>query len=231
MEGDRVEHTETFRKLLCAIHGRPYKIRDTSELRNLTELADYYRSLPAVPRSVLLPLLQARLDIKNDASTLIDIAVKLRHEVLFRETVVFLAGNWTNEGTTVDFMPLDKKVKRVVLDSRRTIDSKVARVLEELLRHQKKDPIVAKQLSRLSENRAVTLPSIISRIYHGCDDSQFGEDDLRIMISDLDLMEECTVVAWSRELGSSGSGCYKNYFLCARVSDDDLPWDHTQKDF
>jgi hypothetical protein len=46
------DETEMFRKLLCAMYNRPYRIESPDELIVITKLADYYCALPIVSSTI-----------------------------------------------------------------------------------------------------------------------------------------------------------------------------------
>ncbi|KAL5314646.1 hypothetical protein ACEPPN_017289 [Leptodophora sp. 'Broadleaf-Isolate-01'] len=229
LKGDKDTHTGLFHKFLSAIHGEPYKLVSVTELGSLTDMADHYCALPAFSKSVLPPLLERQFNIKDHAIPLITIAVKLRHEILFQEAALFLAGDWTPIPRVKLFITqLDPRTVRAVEASRRATGLLVLDALQELLRIKNKIPIVDSQLSRM-RHPTVTLPYVFSCIYYNCNKADVDED---CVIKVLEGLMESRLRLQSVSIPPrAGEGCYKNYFLCSKVADEDLPWDRTPKDF
>lgn len=102
------EETEALRKLLCAIHSKKYRIETADELKRLTRLADYYCTLPVVSGTLTGALFRssmfessgsrydAAVDCKchDDSVSLLLLARKLRHGLLFRECLIHTVGRW-----------------------------------------------------------------------------------------------------------------------------------------
>jgi hypothetical protein len=118
-----------FKTLLCAIYNKPYTFRSADELLDLTKMADYYRALPILSRTldgamVNSPYLME--DIKGSASALLVAAVKLRNALLFRECVVWTVSIWSNRDSEKDIV--DPKLRIIVRNAYRSVATKVANV-------------------------------------------------------------------------------------------------------
>ncbi|KAG4428675.1 hypothetical protein IFR05_015840 [Cadophora sp. M221] len=227
LKGDKANHTELFHKLLSAVHGEPYKLVSISELGSLTDMADHYCALSALSRSVLPPLLESLFNIQINTVTLIDIAVKLRHEILFREAAVFLAGDWLTNRYEEAIAKLNGRHKKAVVAARSATGLMVADRLQFLLRSRRRSSIVSKQLVRLEQCSDANIVSFFGRIYNGCDEDDKDEEAVKRSLGDLMINN----LRLHKPPGSPGEGYYENCFLCSEIADEDLPWDRTQKDF
>ncbi|KAL2063616.1 hypothetical protein VTL71DRAFT_5421 [Oculimacula yallundae] len=228
-------HIQLFHKFLSAIHGESYKIGNVAQLRGLTDLADYYCALPAVSKSVLQPLLENRLNVRDNSAALISIATKLRHKILFQEAAMFLAGYWGGEywfkPDTKHLDVLVPELREVIITARAAMAFSIASAFQILLTHKNRVPIVALQLSRYeTDSDAPNVADVFRCIYQGCDPSIEEEVEVMVMLSDL-KDNRILLDSGSVQPTQNGERDYKDYFLCFQISDDDLPWDCTQKDF
>jgi hypothetical protein len=96
----------------------------------MTLLADYYCALPILSRTLTraFPLSPTFVDdIKDYAERILPIAAKLRHAVLFRECIVFLAGDWL-EGPNQAIEVADHKLSKIARNASHGIAAKIVRV-------------------------------------------------------------------------------------------------------
>lgn len=86
-----------FKTLIDSFYGKKITLRSINHLQILTEMADYYDSLPivrfvtetAVSKSVFWSL-----DIESNAIDLLPIAYTLQNKVLWKECLIYLVGAW-----------------------------------------------------------------------------------------------------------------------------------------
>ncbi|CAG8959312.1 hypothetical protein HYFRA_00013082 [Hymenoscyphus fraxineus] len=112
--GEKTQEMEAFAKLLSAIYGEPYHLRDVDQFAELTNLAEYYLALPAVSRS--LDGLFHRCPeftelVEFESLRLLPLAAKLKHAVLFKDCVLFLAAPY--EDPVFDRLE-DSELKQIV---------------------------------------------------------------------------------------------------------------------
>ncbi|KAK0115517.1 hypothetical protein ONS95_000205 [Cadophora gregata] len=226
LKGEKEVHIRVLNSLLCAMYREPFMIASVNELQQLTKIADYYDALAALSHSILQPLVEDRLDIEGDAVLLVHIALKLRHKILFREAVLFLAGNWDDTAFESYIELLEPKVQKVVKAEREAIGLKVAQAFEFLTSIRSQVWIVSQQLSRLEQDSEATVPNVFSEIYHYFE--EVDEDAFAVKEKLEQLM--ANNVALHVGSGSAGEKSHRNHFLCSRVPDEDLPWDD-KKDF
>ncbi|KAH7319428.1 hypothetical protein BKA65DRAFT_102151 [Rhexocercosporidium sp. MPI-PUGE-AT-0058] len=101
----------------------------------------------------------------------------------------------------------------------------VADPLQYLLKSRAEFLIVANHLLRFEQGSSKHLPSVFWGIYDECDLAIVRQKNVRKYLEDL----MANNLRFYQYPGSPVEGCH--YFLCTEIADDDLPWDHTQKDF
>ena len=93
----------------------------------MATLADYYRALPALSRSLYRAFAQKIFDVwecePEHLSKVLNAAIKLRHPDLFRECIVSLAGEW---GTEPGLSRYDQKISKLITPARNGIGYKIA---------------------------------------------------------------------------------------------------------
>ncbi|KAE8450679.1 hypothetical protein EG329_006024 [Mollisiaceae sp. DMI_Dod_QoI] len=226
--------TETFSNLLHAMYTKPYEILEAREVIELTEMADYYCALPIVSATIGFPISIAggKIDIQYYCVNMIMPAFKLRHRHLFRECVVYLAGNWdpTDE---VDSPSWDQKVKNVVIKARERIRLQIEKVHEIILKLSAEYPFVAQALSEVQPYAGHPLPNYYRRlktaIEEGTPASEFRDILYKLHYSMNPLLHNC--LQFPAHYCQAGEDYYENYFLCAKVEGNDVPWDITQSDW
>jgi len=108
-----VYETEVFRKLLCAMYNRPYKLESVQELEDIVAQADFYCALPILSSTIVNGLLGSPMFESQDgcaidsfginAGKLILVAYKLRNSVLFRECFVHVVDQWNSDHMTESY--------------------------------------------------------------------------------------------------------------------------------
>lgn len=106
----RVAETGTFKCILRAMYRLPYEVKTYSELKLLTNIAEYYCALPVVSATLsdallVSPMFEYHLapldtacgttEFIKQARKILFLARKLRHAALFRDAAIVVVGNWT----------------------------------------------------------------------------------------------------------------------------------------
>ena len=87
-------------KLLCAIHNKAYAISGFKEFQDLVRLADFYCALPVLSTSLYAILWNSPnfvAQIGYHPLPMLKLAKKLRHPVLFRESMIHFVSNWDRD--------------------------------------------------------------------------------------------------------------------------------------
>jgi hypothetical protein len=239
-KGDQSFDIGIFEKMLCAIYHKPYKIDNCAELTSLTSLADYYCALPIVSRTLDSAFyISPNFDriLLHDPCEVFTAAAKLRNAMLFRDSLIFVTGPWSDPAyETLS----DPKLKKIARRAWAEVAAKVGEA---------EGTITPR---RLYEATAVNGSGYIEEAYFwvAVNNAHFAETDetcLPSIYQDLyafDLKEENNFfVPILRELlenklvlegrGSKllSHGILIGYFLCAEIEDEDLPWDVNEIDW
>jgi hypothetical protein len=244
-KGDKKTEEAAFKKLLCAIYVLPYRIENAKVLTSLAEIADYYRALPIVSRTLSYALHDSQAfirSIKCDPRRVFEAAAKLRHKVLFKDALVWVVGNWRYPA----FKELsDRKLRQVARCAYGEIATKVAsssssifigftavddEIWPESFRNSICEPQETWRVIReyLAYTEQINFPSFFHRIFE-------REDlPLDVSMSDLNipgLLRNNLVLDRSPRSPGESDGEDEEYFLCAEIEDEDLPWDLEEFDW
>ncbi|RDL32969.1 uncharacterized protein BP5553_08408 [Venustampulla echinocandica] len=233
-EGDWKHQQTVFNMLLCAIHGEPYYLT-YAELVTLVGLADYYRALPILSRTLdesfeRNPSLGVEIEWHCvDAFVLAD---KLRHAPLFRECLVYLLGPWQNPR----YLELeDRKLWKIAHNAYNEICAKIADVQEVIIpvysmlssweiSHDELERIAR---SSIDQHQMINLPMYYRKL---SDEVRFARDAAEIKMLLNDLLENNLKLSPFR-LRKAGEDMLSDSFLCGEIDDDDLPWDLEETDW
>jgi hypothetical protein len=237
-KGSQSHEIKLFEKLLCAIYLRPYKIESCAELTCLTSLADYYCALPILSRtldSALYISFDFVESIWCNPCEVFVAAAKLRNALLFRDCLICLTGPWSEpeyEGL------LDPRLKKIARRSYAEIGVKVAHAERKITEHRFQEVVngkrhVDKAYTSVALNNApfreiegIYLPSI----YRDLSKSDSKERNFSFIPILRELLENKLVLG-GRGNQLLGCGDLYDYFLCAEIKDEDLPWDSNEIDW
>ena len=217
-------------KFLCALFIRPYRIEQLQDLDLLTEFADYYRSLPMVSNSLYAALLHDPGFVKiipDNAAKIIPLAIKLRNFALYNDCIIHLLGPWRRPRFT---LLEDKELKKLVVNAYAKLALQVSRVDAEVSLYfcrfrdhrQFRDEAETLAINSMSE-------SFISQplYYHNLYTCTLFNQNLYEAIAPI-LKDNLMLV---RRESSTGHNLYDDFFLCAEIEAEDLPWDITEFDW
>ncbi|RDW69603.1 hypothetical protein BP6252_08623 [Coleophoma cylindrospora] len=246
-----------FRKLLCAMYHRPYRLESFQMLEVLVDLADFYCALPIVSATLTAALLGTPIFQSPDVSmtgsynvweiqgpVMLVLAKKLRHALLFREAFVHVVSNWQGnvhgehyvydkESNATSPFPDDKELLRLVYQGYSQVCSKLLKVNQHLFKLIVEDDNFETIIRDMGEDiRSDTNPTTEAS-YFRClkDNLKALEPDsdyppLRKALDDL-LQKNLLL---DRSSFGAGQGPYEG-FLCAEISDEEMPWDPSEIDW
>ena len=221
-KGDKNTQINAFHNLLCAIYGERFEFQSIEDLVLVTNLADYYCALPVVSKTIDGALLRRPISFKNDALVGLQVSYKLRHAEILRECVCFLAGNLDLD---LDMSSVDSILRSVVDKARQGVYEKLARAHIEVMRLVFNDTSFKKEFNIVHNSgiskREFNLPRYYAKLF---EEVKFYHQPAMWSLMDNNLMLE-------RGNVTPGEGVFGDKFLCAVVSDDDLPWDVSQLDW
>lgn len=217
--------------LLRTIYDHAYKLENAAELLKIVELADYYQILPVLSRrldGIMYASSNFCTEIRENCIDLFVTAAKLRNPLLFRECLIWVVGTHN----IPEFHHLEDKHLQLIATS---VHGETSAMIMFVLQ---------KILVQLSDDRndgfsGALDKKLLSGVNYGtdCDDESFdipryfrklkedGVDiDDRLYVNNLKL---------ERANFSAGLECkdlkgkvvdLEGHFLCAKISDEDLPW-------
>ncbi|TGO48390.1 hypothetical protein BOTNAR_0478g00080 [Botryotinia narcissicola] len=245
------EETEALRKLLCAIHLKKYRIETADELKRLTCLADYYCALPVVSgtltgalfRSSMFQFSAPRYDAAvecechDESVSLLLLARKLRHGLLFRECLIHTVGRW-------DSLPDIEKGQIEEDQKLYTLVQIKLKVLYELLAKTQGALLWAVvegkfNVLKTAVGRSFPTPLIggIVSMYRALSEERSFYDLLKevetmelghLMFS---VIKNNLALGCSRQDPGKVGGIFEKTFLCTEIEDDEFPWDLEEIDW
>jgi hypothetical protein len=245
--GNKKTQAERFEKLLSSVYHRPYSIDSIFELTDLTDMADYYRMLPIVSHTLSNALLDSQefiKQIKTDPCAVFEAAANLRHKVLFREALVWVVADWTlpafKEGEL--FNPRLRQVARCVYGEIATMVSRsTSKILDgflnagctewlEIFGKGVIDPQEEENWDACDMYLSDRLPLKLPRFFRNIVNNDGLPSDVSIdPLYLFDLLRNNLVLDQAGRV--AGEGDEKDCFLCAKVEDEDLPWDPEEHDW
>ncbi|KAF7903497.1 uncharacterized protein EAF01_006546 [Botrytis porri] len=243
------EEIESVRKLLCAIHSKNYKIETTDELERLTLSADYYCALPVVSATLTGALFKSSLfDVsptiynteacvcQDDCVTLLLLARKLRHGVLFRECLIYTVGRWDS------LSDLEKGVIKEDQELYRLVQTKLS-ILYKLLAKTQSALIWALCSETVELNKIIecnyskgSIGGCVAMYRCLCNEHSFdrlsGEEETK-ELGDLilSLLKNNLALGCTGEDSGKEDGAFEETYLCTEIEDDELPWDLEKMDW
>ncbi|KAE8442865.1 hypothetical protein EG329_002607 [Mollisiaceae sp. DMI_Dod_QoI] len=239
-KGDPKKQIDAFANLLLAIHGRPYIIENADQLNTMTNLADYYCSLPVLSRSLDGALLNSPnfcSQIAMNCQMLLVIAEKLRSPLLFREALIWVVG--PNTSPRYQYLE-DRNLRMVARCAHAQILEMVTTLCNEVIRQlgssahdeRSKQRMKMQYLVDVDVDKGDLVPSPVGVLYYPWYFRRISDDTSllsrylsleNLLENRLALDPKCTAGAEEDEL--------QDYFLCAHIDDKDLPWDVTEIDW
>ncbi|TVY51276.1 hypothetical protein LCER1_G005999 [Lachnellula cervina] len=229
-----------FHNLMRAFHSEPLCLYSIEQLDRATQLADYYRSLPVLSGALSARLLDSPAltsGIAVDPFRLLQIATKLHNSVLFRECVIHLLNPFHNPSYKETDMWDDQDhtgLKKLLDFVYSSIWAQIAKIEHALLTAEAYTQAAYASAAKTagnscktvddSANSVVNLPEYYRQLY----ECRQLPKPLKNLIKPL-LKNNLKLD--SRESQAGESGAYKNYFLCASIEDEDLPWDLNKRDW
>jgi hypothetical protein len=209
-----------FTNYLNALYDKPVQLFFASDVYALVLFAKKTGALPMVSKAVkavsgVFDDPRFLQEIPHRCLQLLETAVGLRDEVLFRECIIYATASHDKP----DFYTLEDPVlKEVARKAYQGIIDKVANLQRRRSHYGKNLSLFQKIDRQLREEGVKGLPMIYraiqQRFWHELPD-EFKTRLEALLNSKLQL---------DRRGVKSGEGLFQGCFLCAEVSDDDLPW-------
>lgn len=235
-----------FETLLCPIYNRPYHIKDIEHFLGLTDLATYYCVLPAVSGTLLNALHESQEftdSIHSNPCAIFEAAAKLRHKVLFREALIWVVGIWTQpqiaglsdrrlrhlaQNVYGEIFTMVFKATSRIIDVgllARGPSHWLTKVRDGIRSSNHEEQWKAEELD-LCARPQLNLPNFFRNIAD-MDDLPGGFEVDDLCLTDLLMNNLVLDGKWL----IPGEDSVEDYFLCAAIKDEDLPWNLEEIDW
>ncbi|KAG0649953.1 hypothetical protein D0Z07_3582 [Hyphodiscus hymeniophilus] len=241
-----------FEYMLRCIYSQPFKFTTILELGTLAKLAEFYIAAPAVSVALDGALVRSLASIEpliDQAGFCLDMAYKLRNEFLYKESMVYVAGDWWGNWDKCSY---DDELRRCITIANAGIMFHLDQVNREFSCISTSNPDTDPQNSNYidyaisqriqhhtkewRERRECkkTLASLYAAIWD--DPFEFAPVDRTNTKSARERVRQILRPLLKNNLAldknaRAGQGVYSDCFLSAEVADEDLPWDPKETDW
>lgn len=219
-----------FKMFIQALYDKPYSIASFADLDVLAEIADYYRALPAVSKTLTKAIMlsmenQVYINPCDVSETTARTALKFHHKELFRDSIISMAGNCGGlEDDACDFFTHDAVLQRITQQVRTSIDEAVINAHKGFVYVLMTSSRVRQKMSEISPD-FFSMPSYYRNLYDH--DWKANRTDVRGKVGPV-LRNNLTFGNKEELVGSCECG---NHFLCGVLKDENLPWDLEEEDW
>lgn len=227
------DEREAFEKIINAMYGMTYEIKDISQLEAVTRLADFYRALPIVSLTLYkaLPISNTLIsEIAQNSSLVLRLAKKLRNPPMIREALIHVAGDykmWETLGKKKPFEDDDLNCIAFKAYSHLcTLKLKADFEISELCYEDRGacDIIYEEDRPDGPQRGAIYYRVLLARLKEHRDDL-----DVEDAIGAIKALLQSNLVLERRTAGKYHRD--QITFYCADIEDEDMPWDPTETDW
>ena len=253
----KADDARAFGHILSAMYAKPYVLTSASHLGNITRLADFICALPVVSRTLLEVLTRSKdflLRFSVDWMSVLPLAQKLRHHLLFKECMICFASDWDQDSMRTRAQVLFNKwmlpkISCTLSENTPTAHVRLLRLAETI--RGRMDWKILKAHYLVSENmfysevfrqraceigrretdyRLANSPSTSTRIFR-----TIRADSLLLDQADDQLKEAIDTALQNNRILDiiAGADQYEldDRFYCADIDDKELPWDLEETDW
>lgn len=231
--GNQNEEETAFEKLLLAFYNRAFQITNLDELACMTELADYYCSLPALSSALCAAIHRSRglsEDIFRAPLELLSISKKLRSDVLFKEALILSLGPFRKP----KYLMLTDVGLRAIAEKEYNAPSSKVLKAQGLLMTSSRSYTKFSQLCESQLSFTATQPCWPAYFRNlEANPAVFTETSMELgkaIKNDLGALMK-SQLHFNQSGAQSGKGQFKEYFLCSEIGDEVLPWDPEEVDW
>lgn len=237
-EVDQESETRAFERLLCAMYMKPYEIQDVADLRKLVGLADYYCALPVLSRSLDGALMRSQAFVKSIPTAcleILELSFRLRHEVLYKESLAFVVGQYECPLYHALHPPLHDIAKRRYNELAAEILKVERGILNELLfaeGHKSRRILEMLKTARYDDEDVVESPNFMATYMREVfEEGQDAELSALCLNNIGDLISNTTTLSRHMIVGGQVDEEACPWFLCVHKSSEPLPWDISETDW
>lgn len=204
------------------MYGKPFTLASFDDIKFLAKVADFYGALPFVSRSLDTVFFRSPEFIEripDNAGSLLKIAYQFKNRTLYKECMIHVAGRWkSNPCITEDDMDLRIRALAAygsVCDKLVTANLGLIRLVAE----QYSEEQIHEELRTMGVNYCWSLAVYYREFY----DKHYTPDIDRVLTKVL----TSNLILDPSKLGA-GQGKFREYFVCAEITDKELPWDEEE---
>ncbi|TGO08726.1 hypothetical protein BTUL_0194g00060 [Botrytis tulipae] len=214
-----------FKHMTDCMYGKSFTLASFDDINFLAKVADFYGALPVVSRTLDTVFFRSPTFIEripDNAGSLLKIAYQLRNRTLYKECMIHVAGRWkSNPCISEDNMDLRIRVLVAygsICDKLVTANQKLIELVAKIPRDQN----IHDELRWMAQRCSTSLSVYYRQFYDKQYNKEINETIAKILTSNLILDPS--------KLGA-GQGKFKDYFVCAEITDKELPWDEEEEDW
>ncbi|TGO38519.1 hypothetical protein BHYA_0073g00280 [Botrytis hyacinthi] len=209
------------------MYGKSFTLASFDDIKFLAKVADFYGALPVVSRTLDTVFFRSPKFIEripDNAGSLLKIAYQLRNRILYKECMIHVAGRWkSNPCISEDDMDLRIRVLVAygsVCDKLVTANHKLIQMVA--LYYIYNNDKIYSELHDIAISHCSSLTDYYRAFYDKRYSTEIDEVLSKVLTSNLILDPS--------KLGA-GQGRFKDYFVCAEITDKELPWDEEEEDW
>ncbi|TGO24344.1 hypothetical protein BPAE_0105g00100 [Botrytis paeoniae] len=207
------------------MYGKSFTLTSFDDINFLAKVADFYGALSVVSRTLDTVFFRSPKFIEripDNAGSLLKIAYQLRNRTLYKECMIHVAGRWKSD-PCISEDDMDLRIRVLVAfgsicDKLNTANHKLIKLIATFRLDHKMHQELRSFVFRSSPSLAVYYRYFHDEHYSG----EINEILTKVLTSNLILDPS--------KLGA-GQGKFKDYFLCAEITDKELPWDEEEEDW
>ncbi|KAF7932714.1 uncharacterized protein EAE98_004013 [Botrytis deweyae] len=211
--------------MIDCMYGKSFTLASFDDINFLAKVADFYGALPVVSRTLDTVFFRSPNFIERipeNAGSLLKISCQLRNQTLYKECMIHVAGRWKSNPC----IPEDDMDLRIrVLIAYGSVCQKLVTANQNLIRlvaDEYMDKKVHEELRSMALNYSWSLALYYRQFY----DKHYSQDIDQVLTKIL----SSNLILDPSKLGA-GQGKFQNYFLCAEITDKELPWDREEEDW
>lgn len=224
----RKSQETAFEKLLLAFYGRPYTIEFFVEFHTMVQMAEDYCALPALSASLSGALFHSpkfRSNIGHFSTKLLGLAIKLRHEVLFRECLVHVLGPWKKPRYKAIFNPNLYNIAQAAYNKMCADLVSCQQEISHIICEWPPNEVTRQTweiLKLTDQGDGISMPAYYAALQKSLDILCYGKSfpTLERLLSNNLVLDP---------FGETGVDNYTDFFLCG--TDVELPWNQTESDW
>ncbi|PVH75276.1 hypothetical protein DL98DRAFT_466661 [Cadophora sp. DSE1049] len=229
-----------FKMLLQAMYNEPIEFEDCNDLRQLTELADYYCALKVVSFALDATIGRGAFpfsQLQKQPCEMLQVAARLRHPRLFRECLILSIGPFSKPKI---HMIEDPKLHKLAKYAHAQVGLLAAEAQIEIINvmepYRLSNPKLRNEMQARIEDAGVMcrkdprtaayLPAYYRKLWDFKYDGIVTANPFRKPLSEV----MANHLTFNRGY-EAGEGQFRDFFFCGQILNEELPWNAGEKDW